>query len=206
MAPEIMFQTARIPVLLILFGSLGMLSVPEASAQLDASREAQREQFLRMLLARQDRAIEQTLAQRLVHIETQQARVEQTVPRTPQQARFLEQLGLRLNVLASRAEQELANPPPSPLRRQLEQRRHLFSTEAQMLETRLDRLEQVIPGTPQQARQIERVMAVWQRRLGTAMGQVLFIDRVLATPYAPRDVALMPSFLTRPLAWLPAGF
>lgn len=201
-----MFQIARIPALVLLFGSLGALSASTAWAQPIAPKEAQREQFLRMLLARQDRAVEQTLALRLTHIQTQQARVERVVPRTPQQARFLEQLGLRLDVLASRAEQQLANPPVSPLRQQLERRQHLLGTEAQVLETRLDRLDQVIPGTPQQARQIERVMAVWQRRLGATMGQILFIDRVLATPYAPRDVALMPSFLTRSLAWLPAGF
>lgn len=201
-----MFQIARIPVLVLLFGSLGALSVPTALAQSAAPGDAQREQFLRLLLDRQDRAIQQALARRMARIESQQARLAQSTPRTPQQARYFEQLGLRLDVLASRTEQQIANPPASPFRLHIEQRRNILNAQAQVYGAQVDRLSQITPTNPQQARQIERLMEASQRRLGAVMSQVLFLDRVLATPYAPRNVAVASTFLLRPLSWLPAGF
>lgn len=183
-----MFRIGRVLGLVTLLGSLGPWGSPPALAQRTASRAAEREQFLGLLLRRQDQAMAQLLAQRKAQIEAQLERLERVPPRGPQQGRQLERLEQRLGQRAQMVERQITNPPASPLRRLLEQRAQALRWQAQQIEARLEWLGKLGPRDPRRARQIERVVELWQQQFRRTTEQVQFLDRLAASPVAPRNV------------------
>jgi len=180
-------------------GSLGPWGPQQALAQRPVPGNTEREQFLELLLRRQDQTIARLLERQKEQIDARLARLEQVTPRSPQQARQIERLEQQLLQRAQSVEQQIANPPPSPIRRLLERQAQVLRRRAQQIEARLDWLGRLVPLDPRRARQIERVIGVWQWQFLRTTEQIQFLDRLVATPFTPRDVAGVPGLQARGL-------
>lgn len=192
-----MSRIGHILGLMTFLGSLGPWGPQQALAQRPIPRNAERERFLELLLRRQDQTVARLLVRQKEQIDAQLARLERVTPRSPQQARQIERLEQQLVQRAQNVERQIANPPPSPIRRLLERQAQTLRLRAQQIETRLVWLSRLVPLDPRRARQIERVIGIWQWQFLQTTQQLQFLDRLVATPFTPLDVAGVPGLQAR---------
>jgi peptidoglycan hydrolase CwlO-like protein len=186
-----MIPIGRVLGLLTLLGLLTTRGPTPALAQVAPAGATERERFLSLLLLRQDQATERVLVQQKAQLQRQIDRLQNLIPRSPQQAQrnnLLEQrIVQRLHVL----EQKIASPPPAALRRQLIQQEQALRRQIAQIEARLNRMEQLAANNPRLARQLERSMAQLRGQLQRASAQESSLERLAATPVSPLNVASM---------------
>lgn len=155
-------------------------------------KAAERERFLEFLLRREDLTIAQVLERRKVVLEGRLEQLElrdRVAPLGPAQEQRVARAEQQVQRRIQTVDRKIADPPASPLRRRLGRREVVLQRQLQRIGSRLERLARMVPRNPRQERQIERVMEIWQRRARRTTERLEFIDRLVATPVTPRDLA-----------------
>lgn len=161
-------------------------------ARAQAPRSAARDQFLRLLLSRQEQAIARTFARREQGVERQLAQPGRVVPRKSQQTLQLARRQQQLAVQQRSLSRLVVNPPPGPLQRQLTRAALALQRQIQQGATQLTRLEHTVPRNPQQAQLIARLEGQIRRQDQAANDRFHSIERTVATPSAPGNPAGRP--------------
>ena len=180
-----MNPTSKILSLVAVAGAVSLWWPNVVHAQVTPARE----QFLELLLRRQDQRIVDTLERQEAALDLRFSRLEARTPTTPPQTRQIARAKVQIERREQYLERQIASPPPSPLRVELTQKDRQLIQENLRIERRIEQLEQMAATRPRlrfRFARLEEGLAQEGLRVG---GEIQEIERILATPIAPANAA-----------------
>lgn len=173
-------RITRVIGLALILGGFGAFGSPSrAFAQQPPRSNVQREQFLRLLLQRQDEAALNRLTLQKQLLDQRLQRLEQAGPNG------FPTLENRLRSQSAQLQQRIANPPSPPLEIRLNQQENSIAQQQRLIDAQIQRLQRTAANNPRRAAQIQEALTRLETRSSQLSNQFQFIDRVVATPFTP---------------------